>query len=73
MGGALNNVRKSGKKIKLTPPPTNNTKITNHFQPNSAGRGLNEPGVNLVRKPREKLWYLVVILLLSLSYLEKVD
>ena len=54
-GGALNNFRKSRKKVKFIPPPANNSKITDHFQPNSASRRSNEPDINLVRKPGEKL------------------
>ena len=54
MGGAL--IRKSRKKVKVISPPENNSKITDHFQPNLASkRRSNEPGTNLVRKPGEKL------------------
>ena len=68
-GGAL--IRKSKKKVKVRSPPANNSKITDHFQPNSASnKRSNEPGSNLVRKPGEKL--LVVFLLLCLSNLDKV-
>ena len=48
-------IRKS-KKAKVRSPPANNSKITDHFQPNSASnKRSNEPGSNLVRKPGEKL------------------
>ena len=55
-GEASNSLRKSRKKGKFIPPPTNNSKITDHFRPNLASnRQSNEPGSNLVRKPGEKL------------------
>ena len=53
-GRALIKFRKS-RKVKVIPPPANNSKITDHFQPNTASRRSNEPGFNLVRKPGEKL------------------
>ena len=53
-GRALIKFRKS-RKVKVIPPPANYSKITDHFQPNSASRRSNEPGFNLLRKPGEKL------------------